>query len=112
MCVRASAFLFCRASCGHDTGFVLVFASGRTFVGKGQYRAYGGEMLADNFLKARDFVEFTHLIFGCVINPGERPIQSLGSQSSIGGVLTSEGRVLCWIPWAAEEYCERYKVRR
>ncbi len=93
---------------------MLIFASGRTFVGKCRFRGYRLEQSQesgnDNGLSARDFANFTEHVFGRMLNPGERPVQSLGSQSSIGGVLTSEGRVLCWVPWSAEEYCARVQV--
>lgn len=90
------------ASCGHDSAFILIFNSGLVFAGRFRHRNDQKE----THLREDHFENFSKLIIGeSTLNEGEKAIQSLGSQSGRGGVLTNQGRVLHWSTWDAERYC-------
>jgi hypothetical protein len=75
------------ASCHHDSGFMLVFASGLTLVAKRFLR---------RSISCDDFHDFSRDVFGGLLLPGERAVCSLGSQANAAGVRTTRGRVLWW----------------
>lgn len=86
------------ASCGHDTGFVLVFRSGRVMIG--EHRYYYDEQR----VSAKAFHDITKSLLEPLLLDGEKCIKSLGSQASRGGVFTNKGRVLAWSTYTMSDY--------
>lgn len=78
--------IFVDASCGHDSTFLLVTASGLVLWGK---TAGPLGMRPNNFVCVSSSFE-EHL------EEGEKPIKSLGSQAKRAGVFTSKGKVFAW----------------
>lgn len=94
------------ASCGHDSGFELVFESGRMFLAVTRWDHHSVE-------RPRYFAHFCEAskdLFGHLLMPGEKPIKSLGSQAGVGGCLTNFGRVVGWGTYDAADYLSRMLI--
>lgn len=77
------------ASCGHDSGFLVVFASGMVLGGNDSSNdpISEDESCWDNYQLQ---------IFGAHLNDGEKAVRSLGSQAGTSGVVTNQSRILYW----------------
>jgi len=68
-------------SCGHDSGFLIVMASGAVY---------------SRVWAISDFVCLSKYVIDHHLEPNEKPIWSIGSQAGMSGVVTNKHRVIAW----------------
>jgi len=97
---RISGDRIVHCSCGHDSRFILVFSSGAVY--------WCGYKYVSKVIEGKDFKEISKFLVDPFLFPDEKPVWSVGSQSSLGGIITNRGRLFAWPSYGLESEYDKW----